>query len=39
MLAAAQFDVFLTTDQNIEFQQNFLHFPLQFWSWSQGAIE
>ena len=28
MLAAAQFDVFLTTDQNIEFQQNLSALPI-----------
>ncbi len=28
MLAAANFDVFLTTDQNIEFQQNLATLPI-----------
>ena len=28
MLAATQFDVFLTTDQNIEFQQNLSALPI-----------
>ena len=28
MLAAEQFDVFLTTDQNIEFQQNLSALPI-----------
>ena len=28
MLAAASFDVFLTTDQNIEFQQNLATLPI-----------